>query len=147
MKDSASSDKYLQLLLAQDSFLQSKEFEEHRARVIQRLANAAEREKLARKFTTIASCICGAIFFAVYLGALVKMQSAALPDWLLCLLATVIILSPIAGFLFVGWYVFRYRLEFVRARREARSQALLEMPRKVAELRQELLDLREQLTK
>jgi prepilin-type N-terminal cleavage/methylation domain-containing protein/prepilin-type processing-associated H-X9-DG protein len=42
-------------------------------------------------------------------------------------------------------YFFRYRVEFIRARREARSQAMLEMPRQIAELRKELCELRQQL--
>lgn len=147
MSDNLSSDKSLQLLFAQDAFLNSKEFEQHRARVIQRLAKAADQEKRARKFTAIASVACAATFFGLYWTALIRMHGATLPDWLLYLLATAIILSPITAFLFLALYLFRYRIEFVRARREARSQALLEMPRQIADLRKELQDLRQQLAK
>src|SRR6266478_2812362 len=148
MKKSASSDDYLNLLIAQDTFPNSKEFEEHRAKVIQRLSNAAEQEKRARKFTAIASSLCAALFVAFYVGALLRIHSATdAPEWLRNLVALVIILSPLTALLLVSIYLFRYRWEFVRARREARSQARLEIPRQIADLRKELNDLREQLAK
>jgi prepilin-type N-terminal cleavage/methylation domain-containing protein/prepilin-type processing-associated H-X9-DG protein len=69
------------------------------------------------------------------------------PEWLVKLLALVIILSPLTALLLGSIYFFRYRWEFIRARREARSQALLEMPRQIAELRKELNELRSQLAR
>jgi prepilin-type N-terminal cleavage/methylation domain-containing protein/prepilin-type processing-associated H-X9-DG protein len=146
MKNTASSDDYLNLLFAQDTFLNSKEFEEHRAKVIQRLSNAAEQEKRARKFTVVASAGCAALFVAFYVGALLRIHSATdAPEWLRNFVALVIILSPLTALLLFSLYLFRYRWEFVRARREARSQARLEIPRQIADLRKELNDLREQL--
>src|ERR1051326_4749819 len=147
MKMSKSSDDYLNLLFAQDSLLNSQEFEQHRAKIIERLNRAAERERRARKFTSIASVCCAALFFGIYWAAVVKMHSAALPDWLLYLLAAALILAPITALLLLALYFFRYRVEFLRARREARSQAMLEMPRQIADLRKELNDLRQQLVK
>lgn len=148
MKKSTSCDDYLNLLFAQDSLLSSPEFEQHRAKVIERLNQAAEREKRARKFAGFASVCCAALFFGLYWAALVKMHNGAdFPDWLLYILATVIILLPITAVLFLVLYFFRYRVEFIRARREARSQAMLEMPRQIAALRNELNELRQQLAK
>jgi prepilin-type N-terminal cleavage/methylation domain-containing protein/prepilin-type processing-associated H-X9-DG protein len=147
MKKSASSDE-LSLLFAQDTFLNSKEFEEHRAKVIQRLSNAAQHEKRARKFTAIASACCAALFVAFYVGALMRIHSATdAPEWLRNFVAMVIILSPLTALILFSLYLFRYRLEFIRARREVRSQARLEIPRQIADLRKELNELREQLTK
>jgi prepilin-type N-terminal cleavage/methylation domain-containing protein/prepilin-type processing-associated H-X9-DG protein len=147
MKKSASSDE-LSLLFAQDTFLNSKEFEEHRAKVIQRLSNAAQHEKRARKFTAIASACCAALFAAFYVGALMRIHSATdAPEWLRNFVAMVIILSPLSALILFSLYLFRYRLEFIRARREVRSQARLEIPRQIADLRKELNELREQLTK
>ena len=148
MKSSTSSDDYLDLLFAQDTFLNSKEFEEHRARVLARLSNAAAQEKRARKFALIASACCAILFVALYAGAILRMRAGGnLPEWLLYLVALVIILSPLTALLLFSIYLFRYRREFVRARREARSQAMLEMPHQIAELRKELQELRAQLAK
>jgi prepilin-type N-terminal cleavage/methylation domain-containing protein/prepilin-type processing-associated H-X9-DG protein len=143
-----ASDDYLGLLFAQDTFLDSKQFEEHRAKVIQRLSIAADREKRAGKFTAIASACCAALFVSFYIGALLRIQSATdAPEWLRNFVALVIILSPFTALLLFSVYLFRYRWELVRARREARSQAKLEIPRQIADLRKELDDLREQLAK
>jgi prepilin-type N-terminal cleavage/methylation domain-containing protein/prepilin-type processing-associated H-X9-DG protein len=148
MKTTKSSDEYLNLLFAQDTFLDSQEFEEHRANVIQRLSQAAEKEKRARKIAVIASSWCTALFAAFYVGALMRIHSTIdAPGWLRNLVALVIILSPLTILLLFSIYFFRYRWEFVRARREARSQAKLEIPRQIADLRKELNDLREQLAK
>jgi prepilin-type N-terminal cleavage/methylation domain-containing protein/prepilin-type processing-associated H-X9-DG protein len=148
MKKSTSSDEYLNLLFAQDTFLSSKEFDEHRAKVIHRLSDAAKHEKRARKFTVIASACCAALFAAFYIGVLLRIHSATnAPEWLRNLVALVIILSPLTALILFSLYLFRYRWEFVRARREARSQARLEMPRQIADLRKELNELREQLEK
>jgi prepilin-type N-terminal cleavage/methylation domain-containing protein/prepilin-type processing-associated H-X9-DG protein len=144
----STSDDYLNLLFAQDTFLDSKEFEEHRAKVIQRLSIAAGKEKRARKLTALASACCSALFAAFYIGALMRIHSATnAPEWLRNLVAIVIILSPLTALLLFSIYLFRYRWEFVRARREARSQARLEIPRQIADLRKELNELREQLAK
>jgi prepilin-type processing-associated H-X9-DG protein/prepilin-type N-terminal cleavage/methylation domain-containing protein len=146
MKSSASSDDYVNLLLAQDSLLNSQEFEEHRRKVLQRLTDAAKQEKSVRKFALIASACCGILFVVLYAGAILRVRASGnLPEWLLYLVALVIILSPLTALLLFSIYLFRYRREFVRARKEARSQALLEMPHQVAELRKELGQLREQL--
>ena len=147
MKESTSSDEH-NLLFAQDTFLNSKEFEEHRAKVIQRLSNAAEKEKRARKLTAIVSAGCAALFFAFYAGALSRIHSTTdAPEWLRNFVALVIILSPLTALLLFSVYLFRYRWEFVRAKREARSQARLEIPRQIAELRKELNEMREQLAR
>jgi len=146
MKDLALSDDYLNLLFAQDSLLGSGEYEEHRRIVIQRLGEAQAREKRARKLAVIASAGCALLFFAVYTAALLLMRNGAkLSEWLVNLIALVVILTPLTALLLCSIYFFRYRLEFVRARKEARSQALLEMPRQIADLRRELQQLREQL--
>lgn len=146
MKSSTSSEDYINLLFAQDSLLSSQEFEEHRRKVLQRLTNAAKQEKRARKFALVASACCATLFVALYAGAILRMRAGGnLPEWLLYLVALVIILSPLTALLLFSIYLFRYRREFVRARKEARSQALLEMPHQIAELRKELNQLREQL--
>jgi prepilin-type N-terminal cleavage/methylation domain-containing protein/prepilin-type processing-associated H-X9-DG protein len=148
MKKSTSSDDYLNLLFAQDSLLNSKEFDEHRRKVIERLAGAQQQEKRARRITVIVAAGCATLFFALYALALVTMRSGVnFPEWLVKLLALVIILSPLTALLLGSIYFFRYRWEFIRARREARSQALLEMPRQIAELRKELNELRSQLAR
>lgn len=148
MKKSASSDDSLNLLLAQDTFLDSKEFEEHRAKVIQRVSTAAEHEKRARKITYIVAAWCTALFAAFYIGALMRIHSTTdAPAWLRNLVALVIILSPLTILILFSIYLFRYRWELVRARREARSQARLEIPRQIAGLRKELDHLRGQLAK
>src|SRR5689334_18596543 len=132
----STSDDYLNSLIAQDTFLDSKEFEEHRANILQRLSNAAQREKRARKFTVVLSACCAALFAAFYIGALLRIHSATnAPEWLRNFVALVIILSPLTALLLFSLYFIRYRLEFVRARREARSQARLEIPRQIANLR------------
>jgi hypothetical protein len=74
-------------------------------------------------------------------------SGANVPEWLIYLFALVIILSPLTALLLASIYFFRYRKELVRARQEARSQALLELPRQIADLRKELQELREQLAK
>src|SRR4029077_10859324 len=85
---------------------------------------------------------------ALYAGAILRMRGGGnLPEWLLYLVAIVIILSPLTALLLFSIYLFRYRRELVLARREARSQALLEMPHQLAELRKELRELREQLAR
>jgi prepilin-type N-terminal cleavage/methylation domain len=146
MKNPALSDDYLNLLFAQDSLLGSKEFAEHRRIVIQRLGDAQTREKRARKLAAIASAGCGLLFFAVYAAALLMMRNGTkLAEWLVNLIALVVILTPLTALLLCSIYFFRYRLEFIRARKEARSQALLEMPRQIADLRKELQELRQQL--
>jgi prepilin-type N-terminal cleavage/methylation domain-containing protein/prepilin-type processing-associated H-X9-DG protein len=146
MKSSTSSDDYLNLLFAQDTLLNSKEFEEHRARVLHRLSNAAAQEKRARKFALIASACCATLFVALYVGAILRMRGGGnLPEWLLYLVAIVIILSPLTALLLFSIYLFRYRREFVRARKEARLQASLEIPRQIADLRKELNELRQQI--
>jgi prepilin-type N-terminal cleavage/methylation domain-containing protein/prepilin-type processing-associated H-X9-DG protein len=148
MKKSTSSEEYLNLLFAQDRFLDSKELEEHRAKVIQRLSNAADHEKRARKITVIVFVWCTALFAAFYIGALMRIHSASdAPEWLRNLVALVIILSPLTILLLLSIYFVRYRWELVCARREARSQARLEIPRQITELRKELNELREQLAK
>jgi len=148
MKKSAPSDDYLNLLFAQDALLSSKEFEEHRATVIRRLADAAEHEKRARKITLIVSVWCTVLFAAFYIGALMRIHSATnAPEWLRNLVALVIILAPLTILVLSSIYLFRYRWELVRARREARSQAKLEIPRQIADLRKEVDELREQLAK
>ena len=107
-----------------------------------------EHEKRARKFTLVASGCCAALFTASYIGALMRIHSTTdAPEWLRNLVAVVIILSPLTALLLFSIYLFRYRWEFVRARREARSQARLEIPRQIADLRKELNDVREQLDK
>ena len=120
------------MLFAQDAFLNSKEFEEHRAKVMQRLSTAAAKEKRARKFTALVAAGCAGLFVAFYVGALSRIHSTTdAPEWL-------------RNF---SVYLFRYRWEFVRAKREARSQARLEIPRQIAELRKELNEMREQLAR
>jgi hypothetical protein len=148
MNETRASDDYLNLLFAQDSLLNSQEFEEHRRKVIERLAGAQQQEKRARRITVIATVGCATLFIALYTLALLTMRSGAnLPEWLVILIAMVIILLPVAALLLSSIYFFRYRWEFVRARREARSQALLEMPRQIADLRKELQELRDQLAR
>src|SRR5689334_6266905 len=104
----STSDDYLNLLFAQDTFFDSKEFEEHRATVIQRLSNAAERERRARKFTVVVSACCAALFAAFYIGALLRIHSATnAPEWLRNFVAMVIILSPLTALLLFSLYLFR----------------------------------------
>jgi prepilin-type N-terminal cleavage/methylation domain-containing protein/prepilin-type processing-associated H-X9-DG protein len=95
----------------------------------------------------VATC-CAALFAAFYIGALLRIHSSTdAPEWLRNFVALVIVLSPLTALLLFSLYLFRYRWEFVRARRDARSQARLEIPRQIADLRKELNDLREQLAK
>src|SRR5437762_6900634 len=110
MKNPPSSDDYLNLLFAQDSLLGSKEFAEHRRVVIQRLGDAQARERRARKLTVLASVCCALLFFAVYAAALLMMRNGAkLPEWLVNLIALVVILTPVTALLLCSIYFFRYR--------------------------------------
>lgn len=146
MKIAKPADVQLNLLLAQDSFLNSAEFEEHRRMVLERLAVAQRRERRARRSLVAGSVGCFVIFAGLYAGALMRIHSTTeLPDWLRNLVALLVILSPLTALVLFTVYFFRYRLGFVRARQQARHQALLEMPHQIACLRKEIEELKTRL--
>ncbi len=148
MKDPTPADVQLNLLLAQDSFLNSIEFEEHRRVVLEKLAEAQGRERRARRSVVAGTVGCFMIFIGLYAGALMRMHSTTdMPEWIRTLVALIIILSPLTALVLFLVYFFRYRLEFLKTRQQARHQALLEMPHQIASLRKEIEELRVRLEK
>src|SRR6185503_8820408 len=66
------------------------------------------------------------------------------PGAFVTVLALLCILSPLTALLLFCLYFFRYRLEFVRARKKAREQTLADLAQQLRELRQELEALKKE---
>jgi hypothetical protein len=146
MSDLQIPDEFVDALLAQDNFLTSPGLAEHRIKVIQRVAKAQLWEKRARRLVLVAGSACLVILVILFAGAATEIfKILELPEWMRTGLALIVILSPTAVLLLLGLYFVRYRLELIRARKQAREQALLELPRQITELRNELEGLKKQL--
>ena len=140
-----SSEDMANALLSQDPFFSSQEFAEHRRTVIQRLGAAAEREKRARRLTVISAIGCAALFGLIYAYAIYETSHATgWPGGFVTVLALLCILSPLTALLLFCIYLFRYRLELVRARKKAREQSLADLSQQLRELRQELEALKKE---
>lgn len=137
-------DEFVEALLAQDGFFASPELAKHRRAVVERLAQARQRERRARKFVLAAGGAALIIVGSVFAGAAYEVTHAAWPDWVRMVLAMIFILSPLTALLLLCVYLFRYRIELGRAKTAAREQALNEIPRQISQLREELDELRRQ---
>jgi prepilin-type N-terminal cleavage/methylation domain-containing protein/prepilin-type processing-associated H-X9-DG protein len=85
------------------------------------------------------------IAIAIFAGASLEIiHVPALPEWMLILLALVVILSAVTAVLIFGLYLLRYRLTLAVARKAAQEQAVLDIPRQINQLREELQQLRKQ---
>jgi prepilin-type N-terminal cleavage/methylation domain-containing protein/prepilin-type processing-associated H-X9-DG protein len=136
-------DDFVSTLLAQDDFLSSPELVEHRRQVLARLAQARTRERRARRLLFFAWGGCIALVALVFVIAARHVGEASdWPDPLRYSLAMAILLSPVVAALLLGIYLFRYRSELVRAKTAAREQALLDIPRQLNELREQLRELK-----
>jgi prepilin-type N-terminal cleavage/methylation domain-containing protein/prepilin-type processing-associated H-X9-DG protein len=139
------SDEFVESLLAQDSFFASPELAEHRRKVIDRLIEVRKQEKYARRITILVCTACLLIAAAIYGGAAFEIiQISELPYWMPIVLAWIVVLSAVTAALFVSLYLFRYRWTLVMARKAAREQAMLDIPRQIFQLRRELEQLRKQ---
>lgn len=139
-----SLEEFASALLAQDAWFDSPEHLEHRREVIRRLTRAAQREKQTRPAVVFA-WVAGALVLAI-LCFLATREAVIMswPDWIRTALALVFILTPVTMLLLLGIYLFRYRLELVRAKRQARQQALMELPKRLDQMRRELDELKAQ---
>jgi prepilin-type processing-associated H-X9-DG protein len=143
MNDPEFSKHLTQDLLEQDEFLSSAEFNEHRKKVAQRLARATKTELAARRqLVAAAGGTVAAIGLAVLGVQYGVQQSVAPPEWFLDTVAMVVILSPVGALALAGIYLYRYRLELVRARSLSAKQSLLELSHRIAELRREIIELK-----
>jgi prepilin-type N-terminal cleavage/methylation domain-containing protein/prepilin-type processing-associated H-X9-DG protein len=145
MKEETSFEEFGSALLAQDAWLSSGQLDEHRRQLIERLGQAAQREKRARRLLLFAWA-AGTLIFAILcvFGAREAGATAFWPDWVRYALALVFILTPLTMLLLFAIYLFRYRLEVVKAKRQARQEALQELPRRLEQLRRELDELKMQ---
>jgi prepilin-type N-terminal cleavage/methylation domain-containing protein len=119
---------------------------DQRRRILERLAAAQSREKRGRRIVVFVCAGCFAILAMFYVATTHELlKTAQWPPWLGTLAALSIILSPVTALLVGLVYLLRHRRELALARREAREQASLELPRQLTQLRQELEELRQQL--
>lgn len=146
MNENLTPDDFASALLAQDACWGSPEFLERRRQLIERVERAAKNEKRARKLLVFA-CAGGGVVFAILCILATRQASAVVgwPDWVKTALALVFFLTPVTLVLLLGVYLFRYRLELVKARREARQRALEELPKRLEQLRRELDELKAQI--
>jgi len=145
MNERAIAEDLANSLLNQDPFFGSQEFAEHRRAVMQRLAAAAEREKHARQRTVTLTLCCAVFFIAIYAWSVYETtHSVGWPGGFVTVLALLCILSPLTALLLFCLYFFRYRIEFIRARKKAREQTIADFTQQLKELRQELDALRKE---
>ena len=145
MNERAIAEDLAKSLLNQDPFFSSPEYAEHRRAVMQRLAAAAEREKHARQRTVTLTLCCAVFFIAIYAWSVYETtHSVGWPGGFVTVLALLCILSPLTALLLFCLYFFRYRIEFIRARKMAREQAIADFSQQLKELRQELDALKKQ---
>jgi len=145
MKASPSPEDLANYLLNQDPFFSSQEFAEHRRAVIQRLGAAVERERRARRLTVISAIGCAALVALICAYAIYQTSHATgWSEGLVTVLALLCILSPLTALLLFCIYLFRYRLELVRARKKARELSLADLSQQLRELRQELEALKKE---
>src|SRR5580765_541518 len=139
------TDEFVESLLAQDNFFASPELAAHRRKVIDRLIEVRNQEKNARRTTIVVCTACLLIAAAIYGGAAFEIiRISELPYWMPIILAWIVVLSAVTAVLFVGLYLFRYRWTLIMARKVAQEQAMLDIPRQIFQLRQELEQLRKQ---
>jgi prepilin-type N-terminal cleavage/methylation domain-containing protein/prepilin-type processing-associated H-X9-DG protein len=146
MKEELLPDDFVSSLLMQDELLRSEKFEPHRRELLERLEAAGQRERKARR-GTITAGVAGAAIFAVLIGIAMLPSSQAWSDPLIYLVATTVILTPVTILILLGIYLFRYRAEVARAKKELRRETLLEIPRQITELRKEIEELRARVGK
>jgi prepilin-type N-terminal cleavage/methylation domain-containing protein/prepilin-type processing-associated H-X9-DG protein len=138
-------DEFVESLLAQDNFFTSPELAQHRRKVIDSLMKARKQEKIARRSTATICGACLLIAAAIFAGAALEIiHVSALPEWMPIVLALVVILSAVTAVLILGLYFLRYRLTLALARKTAQEQAVLDIPRQINQLRDELQQLRKQ---
>jgi hypothetical protein len=78
-------------------------------------------------------------FIAIYAWAVYETtHSHGWPGAFVTVLALLCILSPLTALLLFCLYFFRYRIQFIRARKNAREQAIADFSQQLKELRQEL---------
>jgi prepilin-type processing-associated H-X9-DG protein len=146
MKEEALPDDFVSSLLMQDELLRSEKFDPHRRELLARLKEAAQRERKARK-GVLAAGVLGALFILAIFGVARLPASQAWSEPLVFAVAIAVILTPVTILILFGIYLFRYRASLQRARKDARQQTLLEVPRQLEELRKEIEELRKQLPK
>src|ERR1043166_6097725 len=138
-------DEFVESLLAQDNFFTSPQLAQHRRKVIDSLMKARKQEKIARRSTATICGACLLIAAAIFAGAALEIiHVSALPEWMPIVLALVVILSAVTAVLILGLYFLRYRLTLALARKTAQEQAVLDIPRQINQLRDELQQLRKQ---
>lgn len=143
MKEMKIPQDFLKELLEQDVGLDAGGFDELRRQILERLACAEKKERLARWRAAIAG--------GVALVAALGIQSAVFfvnpekwPEWVVILAALTIILLIVMAFLLTSIYVFRYRRPLTRLRKDAREQTLIGYFRQIDDLRKSLDELRKE---
>jgi prepilin-type processing-associated H-X9-DG protein len=146
MSESKDSE-FVKALLAQEPMLNGAAFQEHRSKILERLAVAERQERRSRRLVVGATATALAVLSAVF--GLLFFQSdhqPHWPDWITYLLALAVILFPFCSLLLAAIYFGRHWRELRRARDQAYRSALLNLPREIEELRRELSVLRREIS-
>ena len=130
---------FVKALLAQESLFDSPGFARHRENLLERIAQAEQRERRARWITVSVGVGVVLICTALFAAATNAMgNQVTWPDWALWLAALTMLLSPTGAVLLLVLYFVRPRRELHRIRERVHQEALLEMPRQIAELKRRI---------
>jgi prepilin-type N-terminal cleavage/methylation domain-containing protein/prepilin-type processing-associated H-X9-DG protein len=141
MNDQKPGAEFAKALLAQDPVLNTTDFAQLRARVLERVARAQRRERLARR---IALSFGGITLF--WLAFVVAIRTGAIahpnwwPDWVEDGSEILFLLLPVTALLLGAIYVLRHHRELHNSRFEAQNHTLVHLQSELAEVKRLLLE-------
>jgi hypothetical protein len=136
MNEPLTGHEFVKSLLAQDQLVSSTDFAQHRHRVLQRMARARRRERLAR-WITLSFGVLATAGVAFLAAANIEQIPGAdqWPERTKDAAATAFFLFPVAVVLLATLYFLHHRRELRNAQFAAHQHAIAELENQLEELR------------